>query len=196
LPRRADARKSAVSGKLVRLRPLRRDDHRISVAWRNDPAVRDYIMGYRFPVTAEMEADWVERVLKDQGRTRLVLAIEDLRDGALVGFVYLSDIDWISRTAEFGILIGDKSRQGRGFGHEALELIVAHAFGVMGLERIFLRVAAYNRPAIQLYRRFGFVDEGRMRRHVLLANRRHDVLLMGLLRSEFTRTVGRASIRN
>ena len=197
MPRREAAGESALTGKLVRLRPLRRADHKISVAWRNDPAIRDNIMGYRFPVTAEMEADWVERVLKDQSRTRLVLAIEDLRDRALVGFVYLSDIDWISRVAEFGILIGDTSRHGKGLGHEALALIVAHAFGVLDLQRLFLRVAAYNRPAIRLYRRFGFVDEGRLRHHVIHGNRRHDVLLMGLLRGEFTGTMrARAPIHN
>jgi hypothetical protein len=38
--------------------------------WRNDPKMRDGILGYRFPVTEEMEADWVGSVLKDQSRTR------------------------------------------------------------------------------------------------------------------------------
>jgi RimJ/RimL family protein N-acetyltransferase len=174
-------------GARVALRPLKSSDRAVSVAWRNDPTIRDNVLGYRFPVTEEMEKHWVERVLNDQSRTRLVLAIEDRSDGRLVGFVYLSDIDWVSQVAEFGILIGERERQGKGLGREALALMARHAFHVLNLHRIFLRVPRYNRRALRLYRRFGFVEEGRLRRHVFLGRRHHDVILMGLLRHEYER---------
>lgn len=174
-------------GPHVRLRPLRLSDRKISVKWRNDPAVRDNVMGYRFPVTEDMEKQWIERVLSDQGRTRLVLAIEDSHDRKLVGFVFLFDIDWLNRVAEFGILIGDRRRQGKGLAREALALMAHHAFRALNLHRIFLRVPRYNRRALKLYRRFGFVEEGRLRQHVFLGRRHHDVLIMGLLRREYER---------
>jgi len=64
---------------------LRAADRAISVRWRNDPEIRDGILGYRFPVTAEMEANSVNSVLKDQSRTRVILVIEDDLDAPDLG---------------------------------------------------------------------------------------------------------------
>lgn len=174
-----------LTGKTVALRPLRATDRDKSVRWRNDPEIRDNILGYRFPVTEEMEADWVGAVLKDQSRTRLILAIEDKSDGVLVGFVYINHIDWFARNAEFGILIGEPSRQGKGLGKEALALVAAYAFETLNLNRLYLRVVAFNRRALRLYRAFGFVEEGVQREQAFVRGRCHDVILMGLLRREF-----------
>jgi RimJ/RimL family protein N-acetyltransferase len=171
-----------LAGRLVVLRPLRSDDRARSVRWRNDPDIRDNILGYRFPVTEAMEADWVDAVLKDQSRTRVVLAIEDESDGALVGFVYLNNIDWFARNAEFGILIGERSRHGKGLAREALSLIADYAFESLNLHKLYLRVVAFNKRALRLYRAFGFVDEGVQRQQAYLRGRYYDVVLMGLIR--------------
>jgi diamine N-acetyltransferase len=171
-----------LAGRLVVLRPLRSDDRARSVRWRNDPDIRDNILGYRFPVTEAMEADWVDAVLKDQSRTRVVLAIEDKSDGALVGFVYLNNIDWFARNAEFGILIGERSRHGKGLAREALSLVADYAFESLNLHKLHLRVVAFNKRALQLYRAFGFADEGVQRQQAYLRGRYYDVVLMGLIR--------------
>jgi diamine N-acetyltransferase len=174
-----------LAGRVASLRPLRASDRAISVRWRNDAEIRDNVLGYRFPVTEEMEANWVDGVLKDQSRTRVVLAIEDEADGAFVGLVYLNDIDWFVRNAEFGILIGERSRQGRGLAKDALALVANYAFGTLNLNRLYLRVVAFNKRALRLYRSFGFVEEGIQRQHAFLRGRYYDVVLMGLLRREF-----------
>jgi diamine N-acetyltransferase len=171
-----------LAGRLVVLRPLRSDDRARSVRWRNDPDIRDNILGYRFPVTEAMEADWVDAVLKDQSRTRVVLAIEDNIDHALVGFVYLNNIDWFARNAEFGILIGERSRHGKGLAREALSLVADYAFETLNLHKLYLRVVAFNKRALRLYRDFGFVDEGVQRQQAYLRGRYYDVVLMGLIR--------------
>jgi diamine N-acetyltransferase len=170
-----------LEGNIVLLRALRDDDRSFSVRWRNDPEIRDNVLGYRFPVTEEMEADWVEAVLKDQSRSRLILAIEDKSDCALVGFVYLNNIDWFSRNAEFGILIGEKARQGRGLAREALQLATGYAFETLNLHKLHLRVVAANKRALRLYRSFGFIEEGVQRQQVFLRGRYHDLVLMGLI---------------
>src|SRR5262245_28735354 len=147
-----------LAGRLVVLRPLRNSDRACSVRWRNDPEIRDNILGYRFPVTDAMEADWVAAVLKDQSRTRVVLAIEDKSDGALVGFVYLNNIDWFARNAEFGILIGERSRHGKGLAKDALALVACYAFRTLNLNRLYLRVVSFNKRALRLYPSLGFVE--------------------------------------
>jgi RimJ/RimL family protein N-acetyltransferase len=171
-----------LAGRRAVLRPLRAADRTTSVRWRNDPDIRDNVLGYRFPVTEAMEADWVDAVLKDQSRTRLVLAIEDKTDGALVGFVYLNNIDWFARNAEFGILIGERNRHGKGLAREALCLVAGYAFETLNLHKLYLRVVAFNKRALALYRAFGFVEEGVQRQQAFLRGRYYDVVLMGLIR--------------
>jgi RimJ/RimL family protein N-acetyltransferase len=172
-----------LSGRVTVLRPLRATDRAMSVRWRNDPKIRDSILGYRFPITEAMEADWIDAVLKDQSRTRIVLAIEDKTDGAFVGFVYLNNIDWFARNAEFGILIGERSRHGKGLAREALCLVAGYAFETLNLHKLYLRVVAFNKRALALYRAFGFAEEGVQRQQAFLRGRYHDVVLMGLIRS-------------
>jgi RimJ/RimL family protein N-acetyltransferase len=172
-----------LSGRVTVLRPLRATDRAISVRWRNDPEIRDNILGYRFPITEAMEADWIDAVLKDQSRTRIVLAIEDKTDGACVGFVYLNNIDWFARNAEFGILIGERNRHGKGLAKEALCLVAGYAFETLNLHKLYLRVVAFNKRALALYRAFGFVEEGVQRQQAFLRGRYYDVVLMGLIRS-------------
>ena len=167
------------------LRPLRESDHSTSVRWRNDQDIRDNVLGYRLPVTEQMEADWVNAVLKDQSRTCVILAIEDRADAVLVGFVYLNNIDWFARNAEFGILIGERSRQGEGLAKDALTLVADYAFTTLNLNRLYLRVVAFNKRALRLYRSFGFVEEGVQRQHAFVQGRYSNVVLMGLLRREF-----------
>lgn len=174
-----------LAGQVAVLRPLRAGDRAASVRWRNDPDIRDNIMGYRFPVTEEMETDWVEAVLKDQSRTRVILAIEDKSDRAFVGFVYLNNIDWVCRNAEFGILIGNHSRHRKGLAKDALALVAGYAFGTLNLNKLFLRVVASNKRAVRLYRNFGFLQEGIQRQQAFIRRRYHNVVLMGLLRREY-----------
>ncbi len=171
-----------LAGRLAVLRPLRAADRITSVRWRNDPDIRDNVLGYRFPITEAMEADWVDAVLKDQSRTRVVLAIEDKTDAALVGFVYLNNIDWFARNAEFGILIGERNRHGKGLAKEALALVAAYAFETLNLHKLYLRVVAFNKRALALYRAFGFAEEGIQRQQAFVRGRYYDVVLMGLIR--------------
>ena len=98
---------TVIVGQKCRLRPVRRSDIEASLAWRNDPAVRDPALGYRFPVTEVMEQRWYDQVLGDDSGRRASFAIEELADGRLAGFVHLTSIDWSCRSVQFGIVIGE-----------------------------------------------------------------------------------------
>jgi len=174
-----------LEGDRIRLRPLRIEDKEKSVAWRNDPQIRDRQLGYRFPVTEEMEADWINKILRDQSGTRCILAIEEKDGGNLIGFIHLQDIDWVNRVSELGISIGDKSKHNKGFAGEAVALILAHAFGVFNFRRVWVRVAAFNATALRLFESGGFVREGVLRQHIFLDGCAHDLILLGILDTEF-----------
>lgn len=176
-----------IVGQLCRLRPIRRSDAAISLGWRNDPDIRNAVMGYRFPVTETMEDRWYDQILADQGGRRASFAIEVSGDGAFVGFVHLTEIDWPSRSAQFGVVIGDKSRQHRGVGSEATQLALRYAFDTLNLGRVELRVSEPNARARHVYRKLGFQEEGRLRKAAFIEGAAVDVIVMGILRDEFER---------
>src|SRR5262249_24202736 len=174
----------------VALRPVEESDLATTVAWRNDPAIRDQVLSFRFPVTHAMEAQFIERAIQGKGTAQCVAGVVDRADNSLCGLIYLREIDWISRNACLGMMIGRREKQGKGLGRSALNLILYHAFNILNLERIYLYVVEYNDPARRLYESTGFRYEGALRQHVTLEGRKYDLLPMGLLRSEYRGSVG------
>jgi RimJ/RimL family protein N-acetyltransferase len=90
-----------------------------------------------------------------------------------------------ARTAELGITIGDKEYWGQGFGRECVKLLVDYAFQHRNLHKVWLHVHAGNARAIGAYAACGFQEEGRLRAHVWSNGQYDDLLVMGLLRSEW-----------
>ena len=139
-------------------------------------------MGYRLPVTEVAEEAWHEQATNDP--RKLTFAIET-KGRKLVGIISLANIDWICRTAQLGIVIGDRKWRGKGIGGDALKLLLGYAFLTLNLHRIELRVLASNTSPIKLYKSGGFVVEGRLREAFYSSGAFVDVLVMGLLREDY-----------
>lgn len=170
----------------VSLREIERSDVAIINRWRSDRTIVDYLgSAFRY-VAIEVDERWYDQYLAS--RTNNVRLAICLAEGRLVGAVYLLDIDWVSRNAEFAIWIGERSAQGKKIGETATRLALDHAFGDLSIERIYLRVLTHNEPAIQLYRKIGFVEEGVQRQATFKNGRYHDLLMMALLRNEYVLT--------
>jgi RimJ/RimL family protein N-acetyltransferase len=95
------------------------------------------------------------------------------------------DTDWISRNAEVGIVIGEKDYWNKGYGSEAMQLMLKHGFETLNLHRIWLRVYGFNTRAIRAYEKSGFVHEGRKREASFIQGKYHDVLIMSVLQPEW-----------
>lgn len=102
-----------------------------------------------------------------------------------IGRCMLFDINHVDRTAMVGIFIGDKSRWGRGYGTEALRLLLDYGFNLLNLNSVMLGVFAFNTRALNCYRKVGFKEIGRRREARMICGRYHDGILMDLLASEF-----------
>lgn len=168
-------------GERVRLRAIEHEDLPRCVAWLNDPEVIQYLTLY-MPLSHEDEERWFEQYLQDPRRK--VLAIET-EEGEHIGNIGLEEIDWKNRCAELGIFIGDKQHWGQGYGTDAIRTLLRFAFEELNLNRVYLRVFAFNERARRCYLRCGFVEEGRQRQAHFTAGRYHDVILMSILRSEW-----------
>lgn len=171
-------------GEKVTLRAISREDLPRLQAFANDLEV-ELAGGGDPPVPRSFEQivrDF-EREASEPPRDRTNFAIE--ADGACIGTGGLFGIDRNARHAELGIGIGDKGYWGRGYGREAVSLLLDYAFRLRNLRRVWLEVHSANERAIRSYRSCGFVEEGRMREHTWLDGRYVDNVIMGVLREEW-----------
>ena len=182
-----------IYGEQVRLRAVERDDLPHYVEWLNDPEVRRGLNAV-FPLSAVEEEAWFENLL-DRPEAERPLAIDALEGERWIhiGGCGLFDYEKRARRAELGIMIGDKSRWDQGYGTDAMQVLLRHGFETLNLHRIKLRVFEFNERAVEVYRRLGFVEEGRLRDEQYLEGRYWDTLVMGLLRSEWKARYGEES---
>lgn len=154
--------------------------------WLNDAEVCRGNSHHVFPYTREGALAYIRQAA--QTRDSLILAVI-LRDGHRhIGNIALQDIHPLNRSAELAILIGERDVWGSGFAHEAAELIVAHGFTELNLERIECGTFSGNTAMQKLALRLGMKEEGRRRRAAYKNGRYQDVVEFGLLRAEFERT--------
>ncbi len=102
-----------------------------------------------------------------------------------IGEVSYRDMDLVAGTAVLGIMIGDKSYWGQGYGTDAVRALCRFLFDRFRLRRIQLDTWAGNERAIKSYTKVGFQIEGRLRDAALVNGQPMDQIVMGLLRSEF-----------
>lgn len=101
-----------------------------------------------------------------------------------IGNVYLTGINYINRTAESHILIGDKASWGKGYGGEALREILTFAFDELGLNRIEARINADNASSVRLHEKVGYRQDGVLRKAIYKCGRYKDVIVMSILKEE------------
>jgi RimJ/RimL family protein N-acetyltransferase len=106
-------------------------------------------------------------------------------DEGLIGICGLHAIDQYHQRADVGIRIG-KAYWRMGFGHDAIRTLVDYGFQQLNLLKVSLRVLADDERAVGAYRKAGFVEEGRLRSHSWYDGRRHDELMMSVLREEWS----------
>ncbi len=106
-------------------------------------------------------------------------------DGTAVGSASLFDFDMFAGHAEAGIALVPEAR-GRGIGTAAITQLVEFGFGRRHLRRIHLQAIASNSGAIRAYEKVGFVIEGRRREHAWVRGGYEDIVLMAILRSEYS----------
>lgn len=171
-----------IKGKRLTLRAIEREDLPRYVAWMNDPEVTHHLLTYP-PLNLEDETEWYENQRKDD--TSLNLAIVITGEKLHIGSVSLMHLNRQDQNAELGILIGDKTQWGQGYGREAIELLVHYGFTELNLHRIYLRVDASHAAGIRCYQKCGFVEEGRLREAVFHHGYFEDHLIMSILCSEY-----------
>jgi diamine N-acetyltransferase len=174
-----------IYGDNIRLRAIERTDLERYVEWFNDPEVTRHLMRH-LPLSLAAEVQWFENMQKQEEESRpLAIEAKDGDQWVHIGGAGIHDIDWQARRGEMGISIGDKRYWNRGFGTDTIRALLRHGFECLNLHRIFLRVFEDNERAIAVYERLGFKEEGRLREHSYRSGSYLDMIIMGILRSEW-----------
>lgn len=104
-----------------------------------------------------------------------------------VGLINLVAIDRRQiqhRHTDIGVNIA-RRYQGKGFGTEAIKWALDWGFRYAGLHRIEINAFAYNKGAVKLYERMGFIQEGRKRDFVFHDGKSWDALSFSMLEDEW-----------
>ncbi|OUM97954.1 MAG: hypothetical protein BAA04_13795 [Firmicutes bacterium ZCTH02-B6] len=173
---------TVIHGENIVLRPIREEDYPLLVKWGRDPELARLLEG-DYPQSLVECLAWHQRVASDRHRQLWGIELDGV---GLIGDVELDHIAWRSGDAELRIRIGERQHWDQGYGTEAVTLLLAHAFGPMNLQRVYLRVFSFNERAIRCYRKAGFRREGVLVRRAADGERRQ-VFLMRILREEFLR---------
>lgn len=156
------------------------------LSWINDQKTTLYMDSGKYPQTLKHLREYIQRQYE---QSNIFLGIFKRKDGKHIGNINLHSIDHHNRTAEIGIMIGNRKEQRKGYGSEALELIIFHGFMRLNLNKLCAGVVAENISSIKLFERTGFKLEGTLREHFYLNGVYHDALRYGLLRHEYKKKV-------
>jgi RimJ/RimL family protein N-acetyltransferase len=128
--------------------------------------------------------EWMEKHMEAEKDT-FWFSIRTLGEDRLLGDIDLSVINWGSRDAFVGLGIGERDFWGKGYGTDAMKLVLRYAFLELNLRRVTLNVFEYNERAIRSYEKAGFRLEGSQRQAIQREGRRWDMVYMGILREEW-----------
>jgi len=174
-----------LKGKLVGLVPYSKDSIPTFLKWLNDPEITAYLRIYK-PLTLEEEIDHYEKVVRNPNviNFSIVTLQSEENSGKLIGNTG-AEINTKDRVAILGILIGEKDYWGKGYGADALRVMIDYCFNTLNMERVELSTYEYNTRAQKCYHKVGFVDEGIQRKAKYHEGKYYDILMMGLLRDEW-----------
>ncbi len=164
----------------VRLRPLERDDLRFVHSLNNNRRIMAYWFEEPYEAFIELQQLY-DKHIHDQSERRF---IAENGDGCAVGLVELVEITHIHRRAEFQIII-DPSFQGQGYARPVMAKAVDYAFRVLNVHKLYLLVSTENERAHALYRRFGFIEEGRLVAEFFTDGAYRDAVRMYMLQEDY-----------
>lgn len=159
------------------LRPMTDDDLPMVLRWRNAPAVRAAMYTRHVISEAEHHAWWKAQKGREDRSYHIYMD-----EGIPTGYVAFTDIQRAHARASWAFYAADDAPKGTGRKMEAAA--IRHAFGPLGLERLVCEVLDFNTKVVALHESFGFLQEGRWRRHMHIEDTWHDVVLLGLNKGE------------
>ncbi len=135
--------------------------------------------------SAKKWREWLEKDLDAETSPETLFGIRTLDGDELIGFMGIFDLFQNQGDALVAIAVGERERWGKGFGTDAMRIMLRYAFNELNLRRMGLMVFEYNPRAIRSYQKAGFTIEGCTRESLLRDGKRWGFVYMGILREEW-----------
>lgn len=173
-----------MNSKNLYLTKIESEDFRYIYKWFSD---KEFLKFYDYMPPVPQSIEQVDKTFEDYKKNEesIVFAIKLFSEGKIIGVAGFDDIIKENKVATLFIGIGSKDLRGRGYGGEALNMLLDYGFNKLGFYRIQLNVLEFNVIAIALYEKAGFTKEGTLREFVLRDGRRYNLYIYGLLKSEW-----------
>jgi RimJ/RimL family protein N-acetyltransferase len=185
----AEYGRGLLTGPRVRLRALVDDDLPHLEAWWLNPGTVSLQANTIRPMPPGPIADMFRKWSANDTYSSVGFCVETVERKELLGHVALWSETPRNRAATMAAVIGEE-HTGSGYGPEALRVLMRYGFAEMGLHRIELDAYAFNTRAIEVYRRLGFVEEGRRRESLLHDGVFHDAIIMAILEDDWRAAAG------
>jgi len=171
-------------GELVWLRPVEPSDIVEDSQFAGDAEV-GHFLGAKMPMSRAAAERMATEILSGVGQSGYPYSICRLGEQRPIGTVFLRGVDKVNGSGVVGIFISDRRMLGKGYGTDALNVLLDFGFGELRMERIELEVFDYNPRAIRSYEKAGFRTEAILRHARFHRGRYHDVHLMAILRDDW-----------
>jgi len=176
-----------LQGDLVRLAAVNpENDSKLFAKWGRDA---EYLrMLDTSPVRQWSERQykkWFKEDLEKEKRDDFLFLIRTLENDEAIGFIELDGVHWSHGDSYVGIGIGERECWSKGYGTDAMKVVLRYAFEELNLHRVSLNVFEYNQRAIHSYEKVGFVVEGCERQFLRREGKRWDMIYMGILRADW-----------
>lgn len=172
-----------IEGKSIYLREVRETDvNERYYGWMNDQNITQYLETRFYPNSLAKISEFVKS--KDGDPNNIFLAIVDKAKDHHIGNIKLGPINWIHRTAEIGILLGEKNEWGKGIASETLNLISAYAFKKLNLRKLTAGCYGNNKASEKAFIKAGFTIEGVRKSHFFYDGTYVDYVLLGLFNNQ------------
>ena len=151
--------------------------------WLNDSDVTKYQNKGIFYNTRDMQREYFQKMMNS--KNDVLFAIIDRETNTHIGCVGLHDIDWVHRSANLGIIIGEKYFWGKGYGKKVWNMITYYGLFVLNLHRIYADIIEENISSIKSAKSSGFKEEGVIRDKYYKNAKYHNAVILSVLREEF-----------
>jgi len=167
-------------GKKCYLSPINVNDVEKFTEWLNDLELTVNFTSFDKMINVANEKILLEKISVEHN-----YSIIEKETDELLGNCGFFDIDYLNQTAETGIFIGNKSYWNKGYGTEAITLLIDYGFKALNLHNIMIRVYEFNKRAIRSYEKIGFKRFGVRREALQRELKRHNIIHMDILSNEF-----------
>lgn len=170
-----------IKGRNVYLSPMNPDDYEIYTRWINDLSTSIPLGAATIGYSLMKEKEVLEKISKEDH----MFAIVDAVSNEAIGNCSLFDLKQIHGTAELGIFLGASENRNKGYGAEAVELLLNYGFRMLNLHNIKLGVFSFNERGIACYKKCGFREYGRRHEAFRINGRWFDEVHMEILEQDF-----------